>query len=167
MSRLRRIAVSGRFFFITCNRLPRHRTLRDCDFECLAEAISVSRASTHFLLTAWVFLPDHWHGLIFPRYPLTISHVMKVVKGHATYDINQQRQETGQLWQPRCFDRIARRVREYHDYVEYIHFNPVRRGLVKRTEEWKWSSIHEYGGPMEPILKIDRILLPADQNAFL
>jgi putative transposase len=104
---------------------------------------------------------------MFPRYPLTISHVMKVIKVQATCSINQHRQETGQLWQPPFFDRIVRRVKEYHDYVEYIHLNPVRRGLVGRPEEWKWSSIHEYGGSFEPLLRIDRILLPADQSAFV
>ncbi len=30
--------------------------------------------------------------------------------------------------------------------MEYIHRNPVRRGLVTRPEEWTWSSYHEYAG---------------------
>ena len=30
--------------------------------------------------------------------------------------------------------------------MEYIHLNPVRRGLVPRPEDWKWSSMGEFAG---------------------
>jgi hypothetical protein len=36
----------------------------------------------------------------------------------------------------------VRRVKEYYEKVEQIHLNPVRAGLVKRAEEWQWSSVH-------------------------
>jgi hypothetical protein len=31
--------------------------------------------------------------------------------------------------------------------VEYIDLNPVRAGLVKRAEEWQWSSVYVDGRP--------------------
>jgi hypothetical protein len=34
------------------------------------------REKHHSLLTAWVFLPDHWHAMLFPRFPVTISTVV-------------------------------------------------------------------------------------------
>ena len=48
--------------------------------------------------------------------------------------------------------------------------NPVRAGLVRRAEDWAWSSVHDYvGGLASPpatkgILVIDRVLLPADER---
>ena len=48
--------------------------------------------------------------------------------------INVRLGEAGELWQGRGFDRALRTVKEYHETVEYIHLNPVRRGLVKRAE---------------------------------
>ena len=54
--------------------------------------------------------------------------------------------------------------------VEYIHLNPVRAGLVKRAEEWQWSSVHDYTGGLSAtfrpnrILASDRVLLPADER---
>ena len=74
------------------------------------------------------------------------------------------------LWQGRFFDRALRTVKEYHEKVEYIHWNPVGRGLVKRPEEWKWSSAVEYAGVSGEEqerrcgLQIDRVRLPADEN---
>ena len=66
------------------------------------------------------------------------------------------------------FDRAVRMVEEYYEKVEYIHRNPLRAGLVERAEDWPWSSVHDYGGNLSavagahPVLRIDRILLPAD-----
>ena len=37
-------------------------------------------------------------------------------------------------------------MKEYNETVEYIHLNPVRRGLVTRATDWKWSSVPEYAG---------------------
>ena len=126
-----------------------------------------------FLLPAWVFLPDPWHAIIYPPYPLTISRVFKAVKVSSMISINLGRRETGELWQGRFFDRALRTVKEYHETVEYINLNPVRRGLVKRAEEWEWSSVHEYSGAsrVEAVrrygLRIDRVRLPSDKNAHI
>ncbi len=169
MSRLRRLVLSDRYFFVTCNRRRTRGELSEDDFAILAQVLEVRRAVHGFLLTAWVFLPDHWHAILGPRFPLTISRVLEAIKVGSTRRINAQRRERGELWQGRFFDRALRTVKEYSETVEYIHLNPVRRGLVRRPEEWKWSSVHEYQphGYVPPVgflpLRIDRVRLPADQ----
>ena len=88
----------------------------------------------------------------------------------ATKRINRARRECGLLWQPRFFDRALRTVREYHEKVEYLHLNPVRRGLVKNAEDWKWPSMREYAGVSGEDqvrfcgLRIGRVLLPFDAH---
>ncbi|MGD0128367.1 MAG: transposase [Terriglobia bacterium] len=144
--------------------------LSDTEFATLAEVIDQRRAEHRFLLTAWVFLPDHWHAIFYPRHPLTVSRVMEAIKDGATKRINRRRHEAGILWQPRFFDRALRTVREYNEKVEYIHLNPVRAGLASRADEWPWSSVHDYTGSLERRvatpsgLEIDRVLLPADEH---
>jgi REP element-mobilizing transposase RayT len=59
MSRLRRLVVSDRWFFVTCRVLPRRGTLSESEFGCLARVIHERREEHAFLLSAWVFLPDH------------------------------------------------------------------------------------------------------------
>jgi REP element-mobilizing transposase RayT len=136
----------------------------------LARVLRERREEHHFLLTAWVFLPDHWHAILFPRFPLTISRVMESIKVGSTLRINVSRKKSGLLWQPRFFDRALRSVKEYYEKVEYIHLNPVRAGLVKRAEDWPWSSVYDYTGNLSApvsanrILAVDRILLPADER---
>jgi hypothetical protein len=80
---------------------------------------------------------------------------------------NRSRGEVGRLLQPRFFDRALRTVQEYNEKVQYIHLNPVRAGLARRPEDWRWSSVHDYQGslnraPTTPSgLSVDRVLLPS------
>lgn len=170
MSRLRRLVLSDRFFFVTCNVLRGRRFLSEMELGLLARLIASRRSKHGFLLTAWVLLPDHWHAIIYPRYPLTISEVLETIKVSATRRINCGRQTAGPLFQSRFFDRALRTVKEYGETVEYIHGNPVRRGYVSQPEEWKWSSAREYAGVgageqlAECGLTIDRVRLPAEQR---
>lgn len=45
-----------------------------------------------------------------------------------------------------------------HRVVEYIHNNPVRRGLVDRPEDWYWSSARDWAGEVDVPIKVDRTL---------
>jgi putative transposase len=139
--------------------------MSEADFADLAAVIDLARESLKFLLTAWVFLHDHWHAVIFPPSPLSISRVMKVIKSRSTFDLREGRENATAIWQARFYDHALRTVQEYHDCLRYLHYNPVQRGLVSRAEEWKWSSIHSYGGPQKPVLPVDRVRLPADGRA--
>ena len=168
MSRLRRLVLSDRYFFITCRLLPHRKVLAEPELACLARVIHERREKHEFLVTAWVLLPDHWHAILYPRHPLTISEVMESVKVSSTRRINRGRGERGLLWQPRFFDRAVRTVNEYHEKVRYIHENPANAGLVSRAEDWAWSSVHDNAGNANAapattrILAIDRVVLPSD-----
>ena len=98
MSRLRRLFLSDCYFFVTCNLWRGRSLLEEADFISLAESIVSARKAHQFLLTAWVFLPDHWHGIVYPPYPLTISKVLKSIKLISTPYINRLRRELGDLF---------------------------------------------------------------------
>ena len=173
VSKLRRPFLSDRYFFITVGLLPRRTKLMEADFRLLTRAFNRARALHPFYLTAWVFLPDHWHCMVAPRYPATISQVMKCLKQSSMTGIDQRRGTKGELWQPRFFDRAVRSVKEYHEKVEYIHLNPVRAGSVVHPQDWRWSSFLEYAG-MSPdeqrqrcALIIDRVRIPTDPRTRL
>jgi putative transposase len=130
---MRHLVLSDRFFFVSCRLAAKRRLPGGPDFACLARVVRERRAKYRFLLTAWVFLPGHWHAIIYPRHPPTISTVMEAIKVGSTLRINARRRESGRLWQSRFFDRALRSVKEYQDKVEYIHLNPVKAGLVRRA----------------------------------
>jgi len=169
VSKLRRPFLSD--FFIAVRLLRRREQFTEPDFALLARAFNRARALHPFYLTAWVFLPDHWHCICAPVYPVTISLAMKSVKQSSMSAVNQYRGAEGELWQPRFFDRALRSVKEYNEKVEYIHLNPVRAGLVSRPEDWWWSSCNEYAGMSAGEqnercgLIVDRVRMPSDPRA--
>lgn len=64
-----------------------------------------------------------------------------------TFQDQQAPQRGGCTMAPPLFSTgLLRPVRKYHENMEYIHLNPVKRGLVKEAADWKRSSIHDYTG---------------------
>jgi putative transposase len=170
VSKLRRPFLSDRYFFVSVRLHSRRTKLTEPDFALLAGAFNRARTLHPFSLTAWVFLPDHWHTICAPRYPVTISLVMKSIKQSSMTAINGRRGAQGELWQPRFVDRALRTVKEYNEKVEYIHMNPVRAGLVRSPQDWTWSSFNEYAGMGAEEQKrrcglvIDRVTIPCDSG---
>ncbi|MEN8131371.1 MAG: transposase, partial [Pseudomonadota bacterium] len=48
------------------------------------------------------------------------------------------------LWQRRYWEHLIRNECDYARHMDYIHFNPVKHGYVKRASDWPHSSIHRY-----------------------
>ena len=76
MSKLRRPFLYDRYIFVTVNLLKPRVRLQEQDYERLGQSVVKMRDKHGFLLTTWVFLPDHWHAMIYPPYPLTLSTVL-------------------------------------------------------------------------------------------
>ena len=92
----------------------------DVDFPLLARALREARQRLGFYLTAWVFLPDHWHIIFYPPHLLTISQAMKAAKLSSMILSNRRQGETGELWQGRFFDRALRTVKR--GSAEFAYF---------------------------------------------
>ena len=56
MSRLRRLVLTDRYFFVTCNLRRTRSRLQEADLEVLARVLQARREDQGFLLTAIVFL---------------------------------------------------------------------------------------------------------------
>ena len=47
-----------------------------------------------------------------------------------------------------------------YEVIEYIHNDPVRRGLVTTATDWPWSSARDWAGLGDPYITVDRTLPP-------
>ena len=125
----------------------------------LADAIDAARRKLDFALWAYVFMPEHVHLLFWPRHPVyDIASILKAIKQPvAVRAIKHLRQHSPEwlqritvkkgnkverrFWQAGGgFDRNVADPRLALVMIDYIHNNPVRRKLVPRPEDWKWSS---------------------------
>jgi len=97
MSNVHRLRNSDRIFFITANLSKDLSHLTETEFDALLRIFESARCRLGFLLCGYVLMPDHWHALVFPRYPLTISRVLQDVKSVAARKFNPGRRHRGAL----------------------------------------------------------------------
>jgi putative transposase len=108
------------------------------------DVVSKLKAHERFDLVAWVVLPDHFHMIIDPL-ENNLSNLVRKMKLSFSHQYRQQRNMyRGKLWQRRFWDHIIRDDNDLNKHIDYIHYNPVKHGLVSSTFEWKHSSFHEY-----------------------
>ena len=158
---LKRYYGRGHLHFLTFScykRLPllgraRARTV-------FVKALAAIRQRYGFLLVGYVVMPEHVHLLISEGPKATPSLVLKVLKQRVSRDLRRQKRHvpTGQMrlafkegetelprfWQPRFYDFNVYSAKKIREKIEYMHANPVKRGLVRSASEWAWSSFASY-----------------------
>ena len=56
----------------------------------------------------------------------------------------QDREGRRGVWQPRFFEHTIRDEDDFEKHLDYIHYNPVKHGLVALPSDWPWSSLHRW-----------------------
>jgi REP element-mobilizing transposase RayT len=89
---------------------------------------------------AWCIMPNHVHWLMEVLEGFELGKVMQSVKGFTGRACNERLQRQGAFWEREYFDRAIRDELHLRNTVEYIHNNPVKAGLTRWPEDWRWSS---------------------------
>jgi putative transposase len=130
----------------------------------LAESLDRAMEGHCYRLTAFVFMPEHVHLMIYPLPESgTIDALLKAIKRPFSYRIKQQLVqsqsrllerltvhqrpgvETFRYWQEGPgYDRNITNPSTALAAIDYLHHNPVRRELVEQAVDWKWSSARYY-----------------------
>jgi len=163
-----KISLDSPSLFITGvgkDRLPIFRT--DAIKKLTCEAIDEARTSCGFLLFAYVIMPDHAHLLTdAPQKPSKVLQYIKGIVGHRVIDyLKEQNHDSSlrklrhedwkrnhrfSLWQHDSDVFLVTSEQKFMEKVNYIHLNPVRAGLVERSQDYRWSSARWWSGfPVE------------------
>ncbi|HEY8085782.1 MAG TPA: transposase, partial [Methylophilaceae bacterium] len=57
---------------------------------------------------------------------------------------SKTRHRESTLWQRRYWEHQIRDEVDYQRHMDYLHYNPVKHGLVKQVKDWHYSSFHRY-----------------------
>ncbi|VFQ44790.1 REP-associated tyrosine transposase [Desulfoluna butyratoxydans] len=156
MPNYRRVSTAGASFFFTV--VTHHRQPVLCDEPvrvALRNSIERVRAVAPFSIDAWVLLPDHLHCIwTLPEGDADYSSRWSRIKRYVTTccgdrlsregfstESRKARQE-GTLWQRRFWEHRIRDERDFETHMDYIHYNPVKHGVVERVGDWPWSTFH-------------------------
>ncbi len=93
-----------------------------------------------YALAAWCVMPTHVHVVIeqFAGHPL--GDIVQTLKSVSSHTINKAEGRKGSLWRREYFDRFMRSNEQFAWTIAYVENNPVAAKLVKRPEEWTFSS---------------------------
>jgi REP element-mobilizing transposase RayT len=84
-----------------------------------------------------IFKPAHKGLTAF--YPLTDT--LKLLKGRTARYSNQVLGRNGSFWNHESYDHVVRDQKELGRIIPYIANNPVKAGLVKNWEDWKFTFV--------------------------
>ncbi len=158
MPEYRRIKVKGGTYFFTVVTSGRQPILMDERVRAaLREGIQEVRQSLPFSIEAWVLLPDHLHTIWkLPEDDDNFGSRWAVIKRKVSkrcgslFEIEEKNCDShskrgeSRLWQRRFWDHLIRDELDLHRHIDYIHWNPVKHGYVKRVIDWPYSTFHRF-----------------------
>lgn len=154
--RYRRARTEGGTYFFTLVTHNRREFLCEPENIALLKAAFRHVIAQHpFKIEAIVVLPDHLHCIwTLPEGDSNFSTRWRLVKGYftrkcdATYrgrrSVSREQKGEQAVWQRRFWEHQIRDEQDFTRHVEYIHYNPVKHGLVEAPCEWSHSSFHRY-----------------------
>jgi len=142
-------------------------------FEILVDSIRYSQSAKDLKLYAYVFLDNHFHLIVSAH---NLSNVIGSIKGYTAKEIIRKLKEDRkesllekfrqaklkykiksefQIWQESFHPQELITDRIFEQKVDYIHMNPVRRGLVKEPEDWEYRSAGNIMSGIEGVLHLN------------
>ena len=103
------------------------------------------KAQRPFDLQAIVILPDHLHCLWrLPEGDADFSTRWRLIKTRFSKSFGKSANQRGEkeIWQRRFWEHQIQDETDWRNHMDYIHFNPVKHGLVQRAADWPFSSFH-------------------------
>jgi len=154
--RYRRAKTPGGTYFFTVVTFRRRKILCEPgNVELLRTAFRTVKSTYPFIIDAFVLLPEHLHCIwTLPpgdsNYPMRWNAVKKYFTQHCPCDYKlpptaaQRRKRMQTIWQPRYWEHQIRDDRDFEKHCDYIHWNPVKHGLVPCAGDWPHSSFHRF-----------------------
>ena len=95
-------------------------------------------------IKAWAVLPNHYHLLISVSNLKNAIGALGKLHGVTSRRWNKEENEQGRKCWHRVADRKIRNANHYYATLNYIHHNPVKHNLVKKWDEWHFSSAEQF-----------------------
>ncbi len=148
----RRARTPGGSYFFTLALQDRTSSLLIEHIHSLTRAFRQTRTNNPFLTLAIVILPEHLHVLWkLPPDDCDYSTRWRQIKTYFTQAVikqgvvlNKNARGEYNLWQKRFWEHQISDEKDLEQHINYIHYNPVKHGLVIHPTDWEFSSIHRY-----------------------
>ena len=168
MPRQPRVAPGGEVYHVFNRANGRLRLFRkDEDFLAFYRVLLQAHERVPIPLLAWCVMGNHWHFVAWPRADgelsrffgyLGLTHATRWQAAHGAIGM-------GHVYQSRFKNCLIERGEHLAWVLRYVERNALRAGLVRRAQDWRWSSLHArlHGPPeLRALLHEWPIATPAD-----
>jgi len=180
--KLRHYFEKGAIYFVTSVTKDRKEIFKNTSAaQFLVITIVYHKYILNFSLFGYVVMSEHFHLLLQPDEKYPLPKIMNYIKGNFArkyneflnplleqndgsrplrvgYDVGM---EVKHVWQKEYYESVIRDEDDFIEKLNYIHNNPVKRGLVDSPEKYEFSSYYQYFGERRNSVQIpiDKILL--------
>jgi putative transposase len=172
--KLKRYYGHGELHFVTFScyrRLPLLATTYARNL--FVKELDEVRHGCDFLLVGYVLMPNHVHLLISEPEKCSPSSALQLLKQRVSRKTRGQKDavpltplgmpvakhigELPRFWQARFYDFNVYSHEKKDEKLNYMHANPVNRGLVRHAQDWQWSSWAFYFRSESGFIAMDRV----------
>ncbi len=140
---------------------------KDKDYEAFELILKEAKERSLMKILSYCLMPNHWHFILCPKNDgdlnkfmqwLTLTHTQR-------WHVHHHSVGYGHLYQGRYKSFLIQKDKHFLCIVNYVERNALRAGLVKKAEDWKWSSLwkREYGTQEQKKL-LDAWPMPTPSN---
>ncbi|MBI5048637.1 MAG: transposase [Deltaproteobacteria bacterium] len=168
---------SGYPYFVTTTVVEHLNVFKnETHFNILCKSLAFCKIKFTCKLLAYCLMPNHIHLVLWPDRKTAISDFMRDFKKYTSVHIRKLLELQGEiiflqklrinaqgkkdqifkLWQSRFDDLVLTDIKTLLTKINYIHENPVRKGLVSKAEDWFYSSASNYTADKPSAISIDK-----------
>lgn len=137
------IVADDRTFFVTSSTWGKRQLLQSARAaELFLDVLYHYRAQRHYLLHGFVVMLDHFHLLLTVDANTTVEKAVQLIKGGFAFRAGRELGLRAPIWQKGFSEARVFEISVFQRARDYIHENPVRRGLVAACAEYLYSSAH-------------------------
>src|SRR5271157_262381 len=145
MGRVKRVDVGGMIYHALNRANFRSRLFkRAAQYEDFLGMVEESLSFVPMRLLAYCLMPNHWHMVLYPRADGDLAKFLQRITLTHTQRYHAQTRTVGygHVYQGRYKSLPVERDGHFLALVRYVERNAKRAGLVKKAEDWPWSSAH-------------------------
>ena len=145
MARVKRLEV-GAMVYHALNRANFRSALfkKEAHYQDFLEVVKEGLSLVPMRLLAYCLMPNHWHMVLYPRADGDLSKFMqRITLTHTQrYHAKTRTVGYGHIYQGRYKSLPVEMGGHFMTLVRYVERNAKRAGLVKKAEDWPWSSVY-------------------------
>src|SRR6266480_6226189 len=119
------------------------------DFEAFIKLLEEGRKRVGMRILGYCLMDNHWHLVLWPRKGKDLSRFLAwVCTTHVRrWREHRENRDAGHLYQGRYKSFLVQEDVHFLTLMRYVESNPLRAKMVRRAENWPWSSLGGAPGP--------------------